>query len=80
MKKPLLILKVNSGYNQKQDFSLIMYNGISCRRRRFYFMSHLTEENRKTISSMITHNNTCVDIAEAIGCDPTTIAKEIKKK
>lgn len=42
-------------------------------------MSHLTEENRKTISSMLAHNKSCSDIAEAIGCDPTTIAKEIKR-
>lgn len=42
-------------------------------------MSHLTLENRKLISSMITQGKKCIDIAKAIGCDPTTIAKEIKK-
>ena len=42
-------------------------------------MSHLTLENRKKISNMLAHNNSCVEIAEEIGCDPTTIAKEIKK-
>ena len=42
-------------------------------------MSHLTEENRKTISNMLTHKATCKEIAERIGCDPTTISKEIKK-
>lgn len=42
-------------------------------------MSHLTEENRKKIASMLAHNNSCVEIASEIGCDPTTIAKEIKK-
>ena len=42
-------------------------------------MSHLTLENRKLISSMITKGKKCIDIAKAIGCDPTTIAKEIKK-
>lgn len=42
-------------------------------------MSHLTFENRKLISSMITQGKKCIDIARAIGCDPTTIAKEIKK-
>ena len=42
-------------------------------------MSHLTLENRKLISSMIAQGRKCIDIAKAIGCDPTTIAKEIKK-
>jgi len=42
-------------------------------------MSHLTLENRKLISSMITQGKKCIDIATAIGCDPTTIAKEVKK-
>lgn len=42
-------------------------------------MSHLTLENRKLISSMITQGKKCIDIAKVIGCDPTTIAKEIKK-
>ena len=28
---------------------------------------------------MITQGKKCIDIARAIGCDPTTIAKEIKK-
>ena len=42
-------------------------------------MSHLTFENRKLISSMITQGKKCIDIAREIGCDPTTIAKEIKK-
>ncbi|HHT66785.1 MAG TPA: helix-turn-helix domain-containing protein [Erysipelotrichaceae bacterium] len=41
-------------------------------------MSHLTEQNRKDISSTLAHNKKCVKIANAIGCDPTTIAKEIK--
>lgn len=42
-------------------------------------MSHLTLENRKLISSMITQGKKCIDIAKAIGCDPTTIAKEVRK-
>ena len=42
-------------------------------------MPHLTIDNRKMISSMITHHAKCREIAEIIGCDPTTIAKEIKK-
>ncbi len=41
-------------------------------------MSRLTLENRKTIASMLARENKCIEIAEAIGCDPTTIAKEIK--
>lgn len=42
-------------------------------------MSHLTFENRKTIASGLAHDKSCTTIAEEIGCDPTTIAKEIKK-
>jgi len=41
-------------------------------------MSHLTNDNRNTIASMFAHERSCKDIAEAIGCDPTTISKEIK--
>lgn len=41
-------------------------------------MPHLTLENRKTITSMLAHGKRCVEIAEEIGCDPTTVAKEIK--
>lgn len=36
-------------------------------------MSHLTMENRKTIASMLSHGKKCVEIANVIGCDPTTI-------
>ena len=42
-------------------------------------MSHLTDDNRKTISNMISHKATRKEIADRIGCDPTTISKEIKK-
>ena len=42
-------------------------------------MSHLTFENRKTIASGLAHDKSCVAIAKEIRCDPTTIAKEIKK-
>lgn len=42
-------------------------------------MSHLTKENRNLISTMIAHEKKCKEIAELIGCDPTTISKEIKK-
>ena len=42
-------------------------------------MSYLTNDNRNTIASMLAHERSCKDIAEAIGCDSTTISKEIKK-
>lgn len=42
-------------------------------------MGHLKEEDRKTISSMLAHEAKCVEIAERVGCDPTAIAKEIKR-
>lgn len=42
-------------------------------------MSHLKFENRKIISSMIAHGNKCIEIAITLGCDPTTISKEVKK-
>lgn len=45
----------------------------------FIFMSHLTDDDRKIISNMLAHKATCKEIAERIGCDPTTISKEIKK-
>ena len=41
-------------------------------------MSHLTNDDRGTIASMLAHERSWKDIAEAIGCDPTTISKEIK--
>ena len=66
---------------QKVDFTLISYNEISCRQQEggFYFMSHLTDDDRKTISNMLAHKARCIEIARKIGCDPTTISKEIKK-
>lgn len=42
-------------------------------------MSYLTNDNRNTIASMLAHERSCKDIAEAIGCDSTTISKGIKK-
>ena len=42
-------------------------------------MSHLTDEDRKTIANMLSHKARCIEIANKIGCDPTTISKEIKK-
>lgn len=42
-------------------------------------MPHLKEEDRKKINSMLAHGSRCCEMAEEIGCDPTTIAKEIKR-
>lgn len=42
-------------------------------------MSHLSENDRKVISNMLSHNATCKEIAERLGYDPTTISKEIKR-
>ena len=42
-------------------------------------MSHLKEADRRKIYSMLAHGNKCCEIAEAVGCDPTAIAKEIKR-
>ena len=42
-------------------------------------MPHLKEADGKRINSMLAHGNKCCEIAEAVGCDPTTIAKEIKR-
>ena len=39
------ILKVNSGFGQKQDFSLISYNEISCRQKEVLF--YVTFDIRK---------------------------------
>lgn len=41
-------------------------------------MSHLTNDNRNIIASMLAHERSCKDIAEVIGCNPTTMSKEIK--
>lgn len=42
-------------------------------------MRHLTMEDRKIIANGISHKRSCISIAEEIGCDPTTISKEIKR-
>lgn len=42
-------------------------------------MSHLSYEDRKVISNLLSHEQNCREIALAIGCDPTTIAKELKR-
>ena len=41
-------------------------------------MSHLTNDDRGTIASMLAHERSWKEIGEAIECDPTTISKEIK--
>ena len=41
-------------------------------------MSHLANDSRNTIASMLAHERSCKYIAKDIGCDPTTISKEIK--
>lgn len=40
---------------------------------------HFTLEDRKTISSCISKKMKCVAIAEELGCDPTSISKELKR-
>jgi len=40
---------------------------------------HLTFEQRKVISNGISHNYKLKDIAEALGFDPTSISKEVKR-
>ena len=42
-------------------------------------MSNLTNDNRNTIATILAHERSCKEIDEAIGCDPTTISKEINK-
>lgn len=42
-------------------------------------MSHLTLEKRKIICNMLSRGCKCCEIASVINCDPTTIAKEIKR-
>ncbi len=42
-------------------------------------MSHLAEDNRMKISNILSHKAKCREIAEAIGCDPTTVSKEVKR-
>lgn len=42
-------------------------------------MSHLKDDDRKIIANMLFRKAKCVEIANKIGCDPTTISKEIKK-
>ena len=40
---------------------------------------HLTLEQRKVISNGISHNYKLKEIAEALGYDPTSISKEVKR-
>ena len=40
---------------------------------------HLTTEQRSTIQDMLSNKCTFTEIGDAIGKDPSTVAKEIKK-
>ena len=40
---------------------------------------HLTYEQRKVIVNGITHKYTAKEISEALGFDPTSISKEVKR-
>lgn len=40
---------------------------------------HFTFEDRKVIASGLAHDKKCVEIAEKLQCDPTAVAKEIKR-
>lgn len=42
-------------------------------------MSHLKIQDRKIIANMLAHKCKCYEIASVIECNPTTIAKEIKR-
>lgn len=42
-------------------------------------MAHLTYEERKIIANGLSHDKKCIEIAREIGCDSTTISKEIKR-
>ena len=59
------------------------YNVGSCRwqrkKKEKTHMSHFTIENRKTISRMIAHGAKCKEIAAVLGCDPTSVSKEVKR-
>lgn len=69
---------MNSRKEEKPEISLRKYN-IGIPVDKGGNMNHLTIEDRKKISSGISHKQTCVSIAREIGCDPTTISKEIKR-
>jgi IS30 family transposase len=40
---------------------------------------HISEDNRKTISSCISHNKKLIEISKIIGYDPRAISKEVKR-
>lgn len=40
---------------------------------------HLTFEQKKVISNVISHNYKLKEIAETLGFDPTSISKEVKR-
>ena len=40
---------------------------------------HFTFEDRMIIASGLSHDQKCTKIAESLGCDPTSVSKEIKR-
>lgn len=40
---------------------------------------HISEDNRKTICSCISHNKKLIEISNIIGYDPRAISKEVKR-
>lgn len=40
---------------------------------------HITEDNRKNISSCISHNKKLIEISNIIGYDPRAISKEVRR-
>lgn len=41
---------------------------------------HMSEDNRKTICSCISHNKKLIEISEIINYDPRAISKKVRKK
>lgn len=40
---------------------------------------HFTFEDRKIIASCLAKEFRCIEIADTLGCDPTSVSKEIKE-
>ena len=45
----------------------------------FMKFKHFTFEDRKIIASCLAKEFRCVEIADTLGCDPTSVSKEIKR-
>lgn len=45
----------------------------------FMKFKHFTFEDRKIIASSLAKEFRCVEIADTLGCDPTSVSKEIKR-